>query len=67
MEVSTLFTPNIRLGQFVEIRDGEKVYSGQYKVIGIKHSLTVSQAESGSAQTDLMLDAGTQALKAVRG
>lgn len=58
LELNTLFTPQIRIGSLCEIRSAEKVYNGQYKVYGIKHSVTVSQASAGDAISSISLYAG---------
>jgi hypothetical protein len=61
LELSTLFSPYIRIGRVCEIKSAEKIYNGQYEVRSVKHTLTVSQASSGDATTMLGLYAGAAA------
>lgn len=65
LEVQTLFTPQVVVKGFAEIRGGEDVYAGQYLILGFSHNITISQAEPGQADTMITLDAGTQALEAI--
>jgi hypothetical protein len=58
MEVETLFSPEIRMYYVTEIHSMDKRYDGQYKTIGVKHSVTFSGATCGDARTSLSLSGG---------
>lgn len=52
--VKTIFFPNIIVGQIVDIRSRiQRQFNGQYKVLGLKHTATISEAISGQAETVL--------------
>lgn len=59
LEVSTLLVPEIRINYAVELRSKITRYNGQYKVLGIKHSATISQADAGDATSMISLFAGS--------
>lgn len=59
LEVSTLFSPEIRIGYLCEIKSKVTRYNGQYKVLGVKHSATISQASAGDATSMISLFAGS--------
>jgi len=65
LETNVLFTPQVAVGGFAEIRGGEDIYAGQYKILGFSHNITISQAEPGNADTTITLDAGSAALEAI--
>jgi hypothetical protein len=58
LEVETLFSPEIRIAYYTEIHSMDKRYDGQYKTIGVKHSVTFSGATCGDARTSLSLSGG---------
>lgn len=58
LDVETLFSPEIRVGYYTEIHSMDKRYDGQYKTIGVKHSVRFSGADSGDARTMLSLSGG---------
>ena len=59
LEVSMVFEPNIVVGQLVEINSTtDSNFNGQFKVIGINHSGTISGAEAGQRITKLNLMVG---------
>lgn len=59
-----LFEPRIQVGQYVKLESQtEKLFNGEYKVIGIEHSGTISDATSGTCKTKVSLYYGAQALK----
>jgi hypothetical protein len=58
MEVETLFSPEIRMYYVTEIHSMDKRYDGQYKTIGVRHSVRFSGADSGDARTMLSLSGG---------
>lgn len=56
LEIEMLFEPNIRIGQMVEIvSETQSRFNGQYKIVGIEHSCTISGATGGSRITRLQL------------
>lgn len=63
IQVSTLFYPEIKIAQICRVRSSEPVFNGDYKTIGIQHTLEVMSSTSGSAQTMLSLDIGANALR----
>ena len=65
LDVSTLFEPQIQVGQIYEIRSLESIYNGQYRVVGFTHDVTISQATSGEARTDIQLYFGAEGLREV--
>jgi hypothetical protein len=66
--VDMLFEPRINVGQLVEI-DSEfnKLFNGQYKVNGVKHSGIISGAVNGDCKTTLQLYAGDKLLGELKG
>lgn len=56
LEVDTFFSPEIRIGYIARIRSAEERFSGDYRIIGIKHHAVISSAEAGDARTTLSLD-----------
>ena len=59
LEVSTLFSPEIRIGYMCQLKSKITRYNGNYKVLGIKHSATISQASAGEATSMISLFAGS--------
>jgi len=59
LEVTTLLMPEIRINYAVELRSKITRYNGQYKVLGIKHSATISQESAGDASSMISLFAGS--------
>jgi hypothetical protein len=66
LEVDCLFAPEIELGRIVQIESAFPKYNGQYKVFGVKHSVTISQASAGDAKTSLSLFIGEKALQEIK-
>lgn len=66
LEVDCLFAPEITIGRIVQIESAFPKYNGQYKVFGVKHSVTISQAQAGEARTSLSLFIGEKALQEVK-
>ena len=53
---SMMFEPRLQVGQYVQLLSStEKLFNGDYKVIGIQHSGTISDAQSGSCTTKVSL------------
>jgi hypothetical protein len=59
LEVSTLFSPEIRIGYMCQLKSKITRYNGNYKVLGIKHSAQISQAAAGEATSMISLFAGS--------
>ena len=56
LTIDSLFEPQINIGQAIEIESTvQKEFNGQYKVIGVKHSGTISESISGSVKTTFSL------------
>lgn len=56
LRVTLLFEPNVAIGQLVELETlGVKKFNGLYKVVGIVHRGTISQARDGERRTELTL------------
>lgn len=52
-----IFEPRLQIGQFVEIKSQtETIYNGTCKVVGIEHSGTISDAQSGQCKTKVSLN-----------
>jgi hypothetical protein len=59
--VEMIFEPRINVAQAVEIESRiNPRFNGQYKVVGIRHSGTISGAVGGDCKTTLQLFIGTQ-------
>lgn len=53
---SIIFEPRLQVGQYVELLSTtEKLFNGDYKVIGVQHNGTISDAQSGSCTTKVSL------------
>lgn len=66
LEVDTIFSPELFLNGIVEIRSKFPKYNGQYKVFGVKHNVTVSQASAGDAISTVSLYIGEKPLQEVK-
>jgi hypothetical protein len=61
LTVKLMFEPRIMIGQIVEIQSRiMDVFNGQYKVYGIKHEGTISDAIGGTCTTTLQMLVGSQ-------
>lgn len=61
LTITTLFEPRIAMGQILEIESSvNKAYDGQYKVIGVTHSGTISGAVGGECTSEFNLLVGSQ-------
>ena len=59
MEVDLIFEPKMVVGQLVEIESRTAtIFNGQFKVVGIHHTGTISGAVAGEARTTLNLYIG---------
>ena len=60
---SIMFEPRLQLGQYIELESQtEKLFNGQYKVIGVEHQGTISDAQSGKCTTKVSLYYGAKGL-----
>jgi len=63
-----IFEPRLQIGQFVEINSQtERIYNGTYRVNGIEHTGTISDAKSGECKTKVSLDYVTGTPKIING
>lgn len=61
-----IFEPRIAMAQIIELQsETEKIFNGQFKVIGIRHSGTISESVGGRVITNLKLWYGSQILRIV--
>jgi hypothetical protein len=61
LRVRMIFEPRIVIGQIIEIKSRiAPMFNGQYKVFGIKHEGTISDAVAGEATTTLEMLVGSQ-------
>lgn len=61
-----LFEPRLQVGQYIHLTsETEKLFNGSYKVIGLEHNGTISDATSGKCETKVSLFYGTFPLRIV--
>lgn len=61
LSITTLFEPRINMGQIVELESEiTPVYNGQYKVLGVTHTGTISEAVAGQLTSRINLFIGSQ-------
>ncbi len=65
LECPILFLPEATVGLICELRSKEKVFDGQYKTIGFKHSVSILGNAAGEAMTTISLYAGATGLREV--
>ena len=65
LDCSILFLPKMQVGVICEVRSKERIYNGQYKVMGFSHDVTVSSATCGTATTKISLYTGAGGLRGV--
>lgn len=65
LDCEILFLPSIQVGQLMSLSSTDKIYNGQYKVLGFTHNVTISQSISGDARTKFSLYAGAAGLQEV--
>lgn len=66
LEVDRIFSPELKVGRIAELQSLIKKYNGQYKIFGVKHSATFSQAEAGDATTTVSLFIGEKPLLEIK-
>lgn len=63
LRIETIFRPEIVVGQLLEVQSSvNPEYDGQYKVIGLRHQGTISEAVSADARSTFDLLVGSQLL-----
>ena len=61
-----LFEPRLQVGQFVHLNsETEKLFNGDYKVIGLEHSGTISDAVGGKCESKVSLFYGVFPLRII--
>lgn len=61
LTINTLFEPGVIMGQVLGVQsDIQSIFDGQYKVLGVKHSGTISESIGGTCQSTFNLLVGTQ-------
>lgn len=61
-----MFEPRLQIGQHVHLTSQtEKLFNGDYKVIGVEHNGTISDAQSGRCVTKVTLYYGIKKLKII--
>ena len=60
LEAECIFSPEIRIGHYCELRSSEPKYNGQYQVFGLKHAVTFGESLTGDAITTVSLNAGAR-------
>ena len=61
LSIDTIFEPRIIMGQVIEIQsDIAPQFDGQYKVIGVTHNGTISEAQGGECKSTFNLLVGSQ-------
>ena len=61
LSIETIFRPEITVGQLLEVQSGvNSAYDGQYKVTGLRHRATISEAVAGDAKSSFDLLVGSQ-------
>lgn len=63
---SIMFEPRLQIGQYVKLESTtEKLFNGEYKVIGVEHNGVISDAQSGKCTTKVTLYYGEGGLKII--
>ena len=58
-----MFEPRLQIGQYIQLESStEKLFNGEYKVIGVEHQGTISDAQSGKCTTKVTLYYGAKGL-----
>jgi|GEM_PF-4240259 hypothetical protein len=65
LEVTTIFSPEIKIARIGQIVSAESRYNGQYQIWGVNHTLSVRGDSAGDATTVLSLNAGAKVFKVV--
>lgn len=68
LEFDMLFEPRMTVGQFLQLDSRfSKEYNGTYKVIGFKHTGTISPAKGGTCKTSVTLYLGNDVTRIIEG
>lgn len=65
IEVESLFIPEMIVGYLCELESKERIYNGEYKILGFSHNVMISGASCGEARTSINLYAGAAGLQGV--
>jgi hypothetical protein len=66
IEYETLFTPQLQIGQIVQLNSRvNKLFNGVYKVMGFRHDGMISGSVAGKCRTTVQLWLGTQSLTTI--
>lgn len=61
-----LFEPRLQIGQYIKLTsETEKLFNGEYKVLGIEHNGVISDAQSGTCTTKVSLYYGALPLQVI--
>jgi hypothetical protein len=67
LTVDCIFTPELQLGQLIEIQSSiNPLFNGQYKIWGLKHSGAISGTHAGQCKTTIQINIGTQAFQEIK-
>ncbi len=67
LNLDMLFEPRLLIGQIVQLESSTQPnYNGYYKVLGLKHTGVISEAQSGTAITSVKLWFGNKALRVLK-
>ena len=68
IEFDMIFEPRLTIGQVLELKSStNRIFNGRYKVMGVQHRGTISDAVAGTAVTTVSLWLGTQVLQVIQG
>lgn len=68
LEFDMLFEPRLTIGQVVDLKSStNRIFNGRYKVMGVIHRGTISDAVAGNATTTVSLWLGTAVLEVIKG
>jgi hypothetical protein len=63
LSIDMIFEPSLKLGQIVAVQSSiEPSYNGQYKIMGLRHSGTISEAVAGECKTEIQVITGNSVL-----
>lgn len=65
LEITTIFSPEIKIARIGQIKSADTRYNGQYQIWGVKHTLSVRGDSAGDATTELSLNAGAKVFSEV--
>lgn len=68
LDFDMLFEPALTIGQVVDLESStNRIFNGRYKVMGLTHRGTISDAVAGDCTTTVSLWLGTQILEVIKG